>query len=190
MPVYQLILHPQHDAITDARRDRLLARLREAGFLGTAFELDGREHFTTGEHFLDQLSFLGCSPFIETEPPADPGARGDAARRGAFCHIHVTPALAQARFRADPQARVRCPACRQSVAAALLAQAPDTVHSCARCGHAAPVTDWNWQGNAGRSNLFIEIWGIHPGEAAPVEGFMHNLENITYCPWAFFHTRA
>lgn len=190
MSVYQLILFPQRDDVTAGQRDRLLTRLQEIGFVGEPFTLDTREHFTTGAQFLDQLVFLGCSPFIETEPPADPGEREAAARRGGFCHIHLTPALPQPRFRANARARVRCPACRQSLAAAELPAAPQALHGCGRCGHRAAVADWNWQGHAGYANLFLEIWGIHPGEAAPTEMFLQAIENITDSPWSSFYTEA
>ena len=190
MSVYQLILFPQRDDVSEPQREELLAYLRQSDFLGQPFVLDAREHFTTGARFLDQLIFLGCSPFIETEPPTDPGARAAAARRGGFCHIHLTPALPQPRFRANARARVRCPACRQSLAAAELPAEPGVVHGCGRCGHRAAVADWNWQGHAGHANLFLEIWGIHPGEAAPTERFLHEIENITDSSWSSFHTQA
>ena len=187
---YQLILFPQRDDVAAPQREALLDHLRASGFLGRPFALDGREHYTTGTRFLDQLVFLGCSPHIETEPPAAPAERDAAARRGGFCHIHITPVLAQPQFRANNRARVRCPACRQSIAATELPPDPGAVHGCSRCGHQAPVAEWNWQGHAGRANLFIEVWGIHPGEAAPTEGFIHALEKITDSSWSSFYTEA
>ncbi|MAT65970.1 MAG: hypothetical protein CMN57_10035 [Gammaproteobacteria bacterium] len=190
LSAYQLILFPQRDDVSEAQRTALLSHLLGCGFLGQAFELDGREHFTTGARFLDQLVFLGCSPHIETEPPADPEARDRAARQGRFCHLHLTRLLPRARFRANPRARVRCPACRKSVAATELLTGSGTDRTCAHCGHEAAITDWNWQGHAGYANLFLEVWGIHPGEAAPTEGFIQTIEKITDSPWSSFYTQA
>lgn len=190
MPVPQLILLPQSRQIADQQRDRLLSRLRSEGFLGEAFQLDDRTHYFTGTDFLSQLIFLGCSPYIETEPPTETDKIEPAARRGAFCHIHVTPVLARPEFRANPQARVRCPACGQSVPAGELLEAGSALIACKKCGNEAPIEAWQWRHNAGLSNLFIEVWSIHPGEAAPTEGFLQTIETATGSPWSFFYTQS
>lgn len=190
MPVHQLILVPQSREIVDEQRKRLLSRLHSEGFLGEAFQLDGRTHYFTGTAFLSQLIFLGCSPHIETEPPSEEGEIEPAARRGAFCHIHVTPVLSSPEFRTNPQARVRCPACRQSVPAMELLEAQTDLITCNKCGNKASIEAWLWRQNAGLGNLFIEVWSIHPGEAAPTEGFLQVIESAADTPWSFFYTRS
>ncbi|HSH30436.1 MAG TPA: hypothetical protein VK971_11050 [Thiohalobacter sp.] len=190
LSAYQLILFPQRGGVNETQRAALLSHLLESGFLGQAFEFDGREHFTTGARFLDQVVFLGCSPHIEIEPPVDPEQRDAAARQGRFCHLHLTRPMPRPRLRVDPHARVRCPACRKSVAAAELLTGSGTERTCAYCGHAAAITDWNWQGRAGCANLFLEVWGIHPGEATPTDGFIQTLEKITGSPWSSFYAQA
>ena len=110
MSAYQLVLHPA-EADAAPAPDSVTDSLRIMGLLDTAFPLGRRIHFAAGPRFLELVTFLGCSPAIELEPPPDPAEREAAALAGRFCHVHVTPAsdnpVARPRFQGRGTATAR-----------------------------------------------------------------------------------
>jgi hypothetical protein len=73
-----LVLYAGHDCRPGADAGELAAGLRQIGLIGDSIMVDGESRYQAGEHFLDSISFLGCSPYIELEPGADDTP---------FCHV-------------------------------------------------------------------------------------------------------
>ncbi len=186
MSVYKLVLHPSRAAAVPHSPAGLLATLDETGLIGAAFELDGHRHFRTGPGFLDHLTFLGCSPVVELDPPAS-DADGHA-RSGRFCHIQLQPVSATPRLRRRVEHAPRCRQCRRPLEPALL-DAAVTAGSlrCPGCATAADLERLNWRQAGGYARIFLDIWGIHPAEAVPGDALLAALAACTDCPWAFFY---
>lgn len=68
---YRLLLYP-----TQATNIPLQPLLQDSGLLGMPLATG---HFATGENFLDQICFLGCSPDIVLTPCANQ----------AFCYVQL-----------------------------------------------------------------------------------------------------
>ena len=186
MGVHKLVLYPRDGETLDAGVGSAVeTRLAELGLTGEGFELDGRRHFLTGPRFLDLVSLVGCSPFLELDPPEDPAQRLEAARAGRFCHIGLVLEDSP-RLRADRGARPRCPECRAATSAAELLGAAGPVR-CSRCGTSHPPERWNWREAGGFSSLFVEIWSIYRSEGIPLPPLLKGLEEITGGPWAYFY---
>lgn len=182
MTAPKLVLHPAMPT-ADLPPAELVAVLQGLGLIGRAFRLDGRQHYCTGPAFLDHISFLGCAPSIELEPPtADPET---AARAGRFCHIQLPEAGTQARLRLRPDQRPRCRACRWDIDLAASTDPAGII--CPGCGRASPLDRLNWRQAGGYAGLFLDIWGIHTAEAVPGDRLLDSLGQASSCTWAFFY---
>jgi predicted RNA-binding Zn-ribbon protein involved in translation (DUF1610 family) len=189
MSVYKLVLYPQLDdavEITEQQLKALIQTLRQIGFIDPerVLEVDGSLRYLLGDACLSQLTFLGCSPHIELEPPAVDAE--EAARRGAFCHLTVTR-FDEPRWRVDPTARPRCPACRATVASAELSIQDEL--TCPRCGETRVADSWNWRNLAGRSRLFLDIWGVFTSEAVPNPPLLQALAAAVEAEWKYFYVK-
>ncbi len=165
----------------------LLAHLAEAGLMGPALGSLGEGHYLVGEGFLQQISFMGCSPHIELTPPSDDSP---------FCHIRVQGPLPQPILHLGKNAQApRCPACRGRVddwrkhSAVWPAQALRDCVLCPRCGSLQRPVDLIWRRSAGAGRLFIHVEDVFPGEAVPVPSLLKGLENISAGAWDYFYVQ-
>ncbi|RMG30973.1 MAG: hypothetical protein D6721_02500 [Gammaproteobacteria bacterium] len=183
----RLLCHPQGFDLPADLPTRVLGLLEEMDLLGTAFPVDGEVRYLTGPGFLDHVGFLGCAPDIPLEAPSRPEARARDARLGRFCHWRLTPLYPAPRLRMDPLAAPRCPACTRAVARPRLR--PDGQVHCPACGMVSPAPDWRWKQLGACARFFLELLGIHTGEAVPGEALLAGLEGITGCRWGFAYVR-
>ena len=167
--------------------DLLLAGLRDVGFIGRPLDDRATAVFLTGERFLQLVTFMGCSPHIQLDPPVD---------GGSFCHIRLEgpwpePRLMRGRNTRPP----RCAHCRASLSR--WEQELDRwcthpsradVH-CHQCGRHQRPLDLQWRRNAGFGRLFLLVEDIFPGEAVPVSSLMQSLRQTSGSPWDYFYVR-
>ncbi len=165
----------------------LLAYLAETGVTGPALVSAGKGHYLVGDSFLQHISFMGCSPHIELEPPHDDSP---------FCHIRVQGPLPQPVLHLGRNAQApRCPACRGRVddwrghSTAWVMQALSKCVLCPRCGSSQRPADLYWRHSAGAGRLFIHVEDVFPGEAVPVHALLKGLEKITGGAWDYFYVQ-
>lgn len=195
MSVHKLILLPKDAGTAPVNCGELALSLQEDGFIGDPATSAHGDFYPTGDRFLQLVSFLGCSPAIELDPPVDPAARDAAVLAGSFCHV-VLQCSDALLFRADPGTRPpRCPHCGQAVtdwADALQrwqADPASTQWSCAECEQAGDLTGWVFRKTAGFGKVFVEIRGIYPSEAVPGEALMNRLAAVTGGPWQYMYIK-
>lgn len=191
MAANKLILHPTAPSAMPIARQATTAALHAIGLTGERFQLDGRQHFLPGDRFLSLVTFLGCSPAIEIAPAGADTLEEDA-RAGRFCHILIGDPLPVPQLRVGSNSRTRCPACQKT-----WAPFPDGYHGpdtvvvlCPRCHERHIASQLRWRRTAGVARLFIEIWGIYPGEAIPGDNLISRLSALTDSSWAWFYTTA
>jgi len=189
----KLVLHPKQPLVSNSDRAGVVDALRSCGLIGADFQAGGVTHYRPGEHFLDLVVFLGCSPAVALEPTA--GAEPVAAV-ATFCNVRVDGPLAQTRFRPGVAAVApRCPSCRASVD-----DWQRLVHNgrasgeerwrCSQCETAVALHALNWRHNAGFGRMFVDIWGIHPHEAVPADALMTCLHEHTDEQWTYCYSAA
>jgi hypothetical protein len=188
VPAYKMLLHPAEPAWTTEPRV-LASSLQELGLLAPPRPLGEDVYYPTGEQFLHLVTFLGCSPSIELDPPADPAALAAASASGKFCHAFISRSP-QPRLRADARTpALRCPACKRPLtdwpdlrnrwASAL----PDAPWRCGGCGHGLDILSFPFKKTAGIASIWLELRGIHPFEAVPAPALLDYLHNLADCPW-------
>lgn len=189
MSAYKLLLYPGNPDCTAPAAAALATGLQAIGFIAAPVTLAHGVFYPTGTNFLQLVSFLGCSPAIELDPPADPATLETARERGSFVHVYID-CDAQLRLRADPGTPPpRCPACRQPAAdwhdtlRAWRANPALLAWTCRHCGHAGRLTDLRFRRSAGFARAWVEIRGIHPSEAVPNDALLSRLREITGCEW-------
>jgi hypothetical protein len=181
----RLILTPEDPHALPDNLPAILAGLREIGFIGD--EIPGETaRYQLGEQFLQLVTFMGCSPFVELAP-------GDGET--PYCHLSVlgpfdTPRLLDGKNTTPP----RCGVCRKRLndwrgaldrwregEAAPLAPCP-------HCGHRQDPVTLNWRESAGWGRLFLCVENIFPQEAVPTQALLNQLQSTTpSLPWHYFY---
>ena len=86
MSVYKMLLCPVESDCGEFTSAALAGTLAEAGLIGPPISLPRETIYPTGGHFLRLVTFLGCSPRVELDPPADPAQIETHSRESRFCH--------------------------------------------------------------------------------------------------------
>jgi hypothetical protein len=179
MPHSKLILTPSSEAALPPT-GQVVESLSAIGLTRDtrATDVAGQAAYLAGDRFLQLITFLGCSPFVrlEQEHPDD----------SEFSHIRIRGPFAQPLFRSGPNTTPpRCPVCRHRyVHWGELAEQDS--FNCEGCGTNLSMTTLNWRQSAGTGRLFIEIWGVFPGEAVPSAELISALESLG-CRWDYFY---
>lgn len=189
MAAHKLLLLPTDPSRPAVGLDRLAECLQAICLIGKPVPLNDGQFYPTGDRFLQLVIFLGCSPLIELDPPADPAELGNASAEGRFCHVFLTE-TERVQFRADGQTHTaRCPQCRKpepdwkALIQAWQQEPVDTGWQCAACGHAGQLTDLLFRKTAGFGKTWVEIRGIHPSEAVPGDALLAALRALSGCDW-------
>lgn len=195
MPAYKLILLPADPLCPPVNCEQLAGELQAIGLIGEPVALADEVFYPTGDNFLQLISFLGCSPMIELDPPADRATLLAASAAGKFCHLFLT-CTQSLTFRADSQCPPpRCPDCRQPVAEWHTAietwrgNRAQCDWTCARCGFTGKLTGLLFRKTAAFGRTFIEIRGIHPSEAVPTDILLERLQRLVGGPWKTIYLR-
>ncbi len=195
MAAHKLILLPTDPDCTPVTIPALAGALRSIGLIGAAREINGTTFYPTGEQFLQLITFLGCSPTIELEPPDDRQALAAGSRDGRFCHVFLESSDVL-RFRSDPGTPTpRCPQCRTSLAnwpAILQAWRDDPVNDhwrCPQCSASGSITGLGFRKSAGFGRSFVEIRGIYPAEAVPGDALLTALKRLSGCTWSTIYIK-
>jgi Zn ribbon nucleic-acid-binding protein len=195
MAAPKLLLHPASPETVAVPEDRLAQELQAIGLIGGPVPLGKGVFYPVGEQFLQLVTFLGCSPAIELDPPRDPQELVEASAAGRFCHVFIT-SRGQLQFRGDNQTRTpRCPRCRSPEPhwKARLQTWQEGKHvpewNCQACGYSGRLSDLVFRKSAGFGRTFLEIRGIYPSEAVPGPDLLDTLAALTGSPWTAIYLR-
>ena len=182
----RLILHPAPPTAIPASNAELIKELRDIGFVSSAWEATPDKRYLAGARFLQLVTFLGCSPYVPLQPPADGSLN--------FCHVSLSGPWNSVRFIAgSTSASPRCPDCRRKNPAwkqMIEAWQKDRASyrwTCPACGATSEVASLNWRQGAGFGRFFLEIQNIFPGEAVPGDELLRTLAASTDTPWIYFY---
>lgn len=177
MSIGKLILYPYDTELPPPKVEALSTSLRKLGLIGQP--IDKRMNsFLAGEHFLQLISFVGCSPDVCLAPRE--------SRATGFCHLSICGPFE------PPQlifANDCCPACKQPLSN--WKKLNDNRYiKCIHCGESHGAQDITWGRRAGYGRMFIEIHNIFPGEARPVDALFKQLQQESGLNWNYFFTTA
>jgi hypothetical protein len=192
--VHKLVLFPADVDRPAVATTTLVSALRDIGLLGAPACHDTPGGFRAGAYFLQLVSFLGCSPAIELEPPLDPQECRHACMSGKLCHIRVPAPDQRIRFRGDRRLPApRCPHCRKAEEhwPELLARWRNDPRAsdweCRVCGQTGRLFDLNFRQRGAFGRSFVDIWGIHPAEAVPGDTLLSTLGHCSGGEWKYLY---
>jgi hypothetical protein len=195
MSAPKLLMHPANPATAAVPEHRLAQELQAIGLIGEPISLETTVLYPVGEQFLQLVTFLGCSPAIELDPPRDRQELEAASVAGRFCHVFITSGE-QLQFRGDSQTRTpRCPRCRTPEPnwTARLRAWQEKKHesdwSCQTCGYSGRLSDLVFRKTAGFGRTFLEIRGIYPSEAVPGQTLLDTLAAQSGEQWTTIYLR-
>jgi len=195
MSAPKMLLHPAAQETAVIPSDKLARVLQEIGLIGEPRHLQDALFYPAGERFLQLVTFLGCSPAIEIEPPDDPLELEKASAAGRFCHVFLSTGEAL-QFRHDSRTRAPlCPQCRSpepdwNAELKSWQEGRGIPHwFCKACGFSGHLNDLVFRKTAGFSRTFLEIRGIYPAEAVPGPALLSRLEVLSGGPWVTIYLR-
>jgi hypothetical protein len=185
MSAGKLILHPQAALSPPPGQRALVSAVSEIGLVGEMLDSPPeRQRFLAGERFLQLVSFLGCSPHIELEPPT--------TGSDDFCYLEVLGPWAPPRLLRGRNTRPPgCPSCgrRKNGLPAQLrpwAELPEALRwKCGHCGAEHHPAQWNWRQQGGAARIALSINGIFPSEALPSDALLGTLKALNGEPWGY-----
>jgi len=141
--------------------------------------------FLCGEKFTQLITFMGCSPHLVFEAPAD-GSEN-------YCHVilhqHDEIQLLTGQQTAPP----RCPSCRHRIPdwKQYRQQWHDNTTTktwrCPKCETSSFPWQLDWRQSGGAGKILIEIKNIFPGEAVPVDQLLARLKTLSGEKWRYFY---
>jgi len=151
------------------------------GLLGAPLPGGG---FRAGDRLPRLLTFAGCSPHLELEPPPDGS--------GDFCHVRLHGPLPLPRLVTGPATGApRCPGCRsrlgdwRPLVAGFNAGGRPAPWHCPECHGVYPLTALRWRHYAAWGRLLVEVHQVFAGEALPGAPMMRALEEGTGVTWSY-----
>ena len=176
----RLVLFPQIAESPKIDPKILKDGLERIGLIGSAAELKANCYLPGGQ-FMSLVTFLGCSPTVTmaggSESINDPNTY----------YIELPDASDEIRLIAGT--RVRAPICPQcGVEKTYKREIPGSaldVIDCDQCMYKGEAYRWNWRRQAGFGRTWINIWGVHEGEAVPGEKLLDELEKLSGFVWNY-----
>jgi hypothetical protein len=184
MNMVRLILFPDDAKSFVPDKKLLIDGLLTAGLIGAPSEHDANVYHP-GSRFMTLLTFLGCSPNVSM---AEDSSHDDDPNR---YYVELAgPTQDISVLQDDRKFFPRCPQCGQTSSqwhSPLLSA--ESLHKCEKCGMQAKAHEWDWRRHLGFGRVWINIWGVHDGEAVPGEGFIDLLEKLTGFVWNYAYCR-
>lgn len=172
----RLVLFPRDAHASTPDVSALIKELTTAGFVeGESRHRQGA--YMPGHRFMSLITFLGCSPKVSMGD--------DIANESNRYYIEVpAPTEAITVIRDAREISARCPGCgsRQSLSGSV---SVEVAMVCSQCGFSAPPYEWNWRHRVGFGRVWINVWGVHEGEAVPGEELLQRLEKLTGFAWNY-----
>ena len=183
----RLVLTPKNPFFSPSSVDHILQDLQAIGLIDQPVTPGDRQHFLLGERFMQLVTFMGCSPFIQLEPTQD---------NQPFCHLivdefHAKPVFVRGRNTTPPH----CENCRKrisewkSIIEHWTYEPESYLAACPHCGHQQNPASYNWRESAGIGRFFLFVENIFPHEAIPANELLNTLSNTDpgKTAWSYFY---
>jgi hypothetical protein len=181
----RLILTPQSPYYIPDDLPGLIAELQNIGFISTPLS-GSLERYLLGENFMQWVTFMGCSPFIQLEP---------GAPEQPFCHFVVDgPSLRPRLKKGKNTTPPRCSHCRKRLPGwreifdTWRLQTPGWQANCPHCAQAQDPATYDFRQTASCGRLFLLLENIFPQEAIPAPALLNLLQAASGDqPWHHFY---
>lgn len=183
-----MILSPQPAVLSPLEINKLIDLLQQRQIIDAPIS-HLKQAWSIGDHFMNDIIFMGCSPYIKLEPE-DPEDQD-------FCHIQFKIYTENHLLFANNSRSPQCPQCAkrhptflsdcQMKANNKTLLITDKTLLCPLCNTESPIEQYRWGKNGGIGQFFIQIAHIFPNEAVPSDQLLTALEKITQSNWQTFY---
>ena len=161
----RMVLYPEDPAAVPAQKTAFANALVARGLLGEHWRDD---RYLAGHRFMQEIVFVGCSPFLRVEPRED----------FDFCHLQLSIADEPLFLRSADAGRPRCPSCNGEVTE-MAAR-----FRCKACALDLAPAACRWRpGGTVWARTLISVWTLQRGDARPTDALLAFLEAALGCPW-------
>lgn len=181
----RLVLTPEDTFYVPADVAALLARLRGIDFIGAHILPENEADYLLGERFMQLVTFMGCSPYIQLKPTED---------SKPFCHLKIDGPYTDPVFLGGKNSNApSCKACRKRIPQweALInawSKQPQRYQAtCPHCGNLQNPATYNWRQAAGTGRFFLLVENIFPQEAQPSTALLKALQGDDDKAWCYFY---
>ncbi len=154
---------------------------------------DNTEYFFAGDNYLQFISFLGCSPFLNFDSKEDLTLSDLKQTIADLNYIQIISNSVEYNFQnTEYGIKAICPACKKKILEwqSLITQWQSDLKletNCQQCQKNISLLDINWKKTAGFFKTAIIFHGIQAELALPSDNFLMQLENITKVQWRYFY---
>lgn len=177
----RLVLTPKDKTGSLSDFPDLISSLIGSGFIGQKRNCEeAYDCYETGDDFLHQVTFLGCSPTLINDSTGE---------NEIFVSIYQSDEIIFAHSSDVPPPR--CPHCNKSDKNWRLhfqqwQSDKLSLSTCPNCRTEFPFTKMKWKKNGGYGKLLIQIHGVQEQLAVPNPQFLDMLQQISGTSWEFF----
>jgi len=178
MNISKLIFFPESTSAKDTST-KILNASAQYKFINS--ENHETNHYLPGEHFLNLITFLGCSPNINLHP-----AEGEN-----HCYISLIEHTEEVKCVGYTlTAKPKCPACKKRITDWELTdlKSPENFCTCDKCQHKTVYADLNWKNECGFARFGFTVNNIYPHEAVPSEQLLDILQRASGYKWQYCYT--
>jgi hypothetical protein len=182
----RLILFPSSPDTAVPESGHWRNALRDIGLIGDVLPALGTGCFRAGPEFLSCITFLGCSPALDLG--FDESGGDESPNR---YYIELPPTADVPVMIGQPARAPRCPHCRSELVDWEASPTTNVLAelACPQCGQSTVLYRWQWRHQVGFARFWIDIRGVHEGEAVPTDSFLSRLENLTGVVWNYAYSR-
>jgi len=187
-----LILNPVKPLDLTQYKHSIIKALSELNIIGNSIIKDNNDYFFAGEHYLQYISFLGCSPYLNFEPKTDIALSDLQDTLPDLNYVQFNFNSTHYSFnKTEFGVKAICPVCKSKIIQwqGLI----DTWEKdnkpklpCPQCKQTISILDINWRKTAGFYLSAILFYGIQSELAVPADNFLTRLEDITNSKWRYF----
>ncbi len=182
---YKLYLFPENPTESTPQCE-LVTHLKTVKFIDAEEETAGDSvlRYLSGEKFLSQVHFLGCSPDVEFHPDGDK----------PYIYIEIPEPTDTPQFISGINIKTpRCPQCKKellTLPGQLKKHGTQIKMRCQHCREIINVHKINWRKTAFFCSSTIIINNIYESEAVPDDRFLSALEHATGFAWNHSYIRS
>ncbi len=188
-----LVIKPVNQIDLSQYKDAIIKTLHDLAIIEAAIIKDNHEYFFAGDQYLQHISFLGCSPYLNFDAQKELTLNDLSNTIADLNYIQIDSSANTIRFKnTDFGVKAICPKCKTKISEwrNLISNweknsKRDTI--CPECQQELEITDIDWKKTAGFYSTAILFHGIQAELALPTDNFLAQLESVTKTKWHYFY---
>ncbi len=188
-----LVIKPIRQIDLSQYKNTIIKTLYDLGIINKTIIETNPHYFFAGDNYLQHISFLGCSPYLNFEPQKKLTSSDLNNTIADLNYIHFYCSTETVCFKnTDFGVKAVCPKCRTKISEwrnliSNWEKNSELKANCPECQQTLNITDIDWKKTAGFFNTAILFYGIQAELAVPTDNFLAQLNGMTKTEWHYFY---